>query len=432
VPYKKDTKNEYPNYCKYPSMAVWPARNSVGASGEDALIPNYCYYKSGIVNSENGGVGGIFIPKNSEIIFVTESVLEKTAEKLSKQYGESKRDLFIRLKEILPIGSVLSFYNDKSQKYTARVWAPNDEWVFKWYHKEGNKDEPYSQPNWNDPRTGYGKFIDKWGTLVSFATFILSAILSPFTEGTSLYLWLEFAVEMGVGSAIAIRDIQKGDNIGAFFSLVQSFLPLLKNKKILTGVSSSELRELQEEIINAGINENSTQQQLINFYSNLSVTKPKLQKTLTKIFDQDPYTLTKLSKNLASEVGEGVKNQIMSEMKIMFKRNPNLFKDLNFLDKLWVRELGLNGIVMIIEFASEIALGKKLNNQEKEKLNKIFYKIPETHHEEFYKSFMGNVENIEEILDSKESEDFMTTEDVDMEGLRKYRNSIENYNKTTN
>lgn len=431
-PYVKDTKNEYPNYCKYPSMAVWPVRNSVGASGEDALIPNYCYYKAGIANSEKGGVGGVFIPKNSKISFVTSEVLEKTADRLSKQYGENKRDLLIRLQEILPIGTVLSFYNDDGQRYTSRVWAPNDEWVFKWYHKEGDKNTPYVQPEWVDPRTGYGKFIDKWGTLVSFATFIVSAILSPFTEGTSLYIWYELAIELGIGGAIAIRDIQKGDNIGAFFSLVQAFLPLLKNKKILTGISSSELRELQEEIIRAGINENSTQQELIRFYNNLSTTKPELQKTLTKIFDQDPYTLTKLSKSLAGELGEEVKNQIMREMKIMFKENPNLFKDLNLLDKLWARELGLNGIVMIIELASEIALGKKLNNQEKEKLNKIFYKIPKTHHEEFYKSFMVNVENIDEILESEETEKFLFKGEVSTERIveyQEYLKKIKNQNR---
>jgi len=423
----RDTKNDYPNYCKYPSMAVWPLRNSVKASGEDALIPNYCYYRSGISNSKEGGVGGVFIPKNSEINFATEESLEKTADELSKKYGESKRDLLIRLKEILPIGSVVSFYSDDGQKYNARIWAPNDEWVFKWYHKTGTKDKPYVEPEWIDPRSGFGKIVDKWGTFISFATFIVSALLSPFTEGTSLYIWYELAIELGVGGAIAIRDIQKGDNIGAFFSLAQAFLPLLKNKKILTGISSSELRELQEEIIRAGINENSTQQELISFYNNLSSSKPELQKTLTKIFDQDPYTLTKLSKSLASELGDEVKNQIMNEMKIMFKQNPNLFKDLRLLDKLWARELGLNGVLMIIEFASEIALGKKLNNQEKEKLNKVFYKIPEEHYEEFYKSFMRNVENIDEILDSEETENFITTEDVDMDELHKYRDSIESY-----
>jgi hypothetical protein len=328
------------------------------------------------------------------------------------------------LSKILPIGSVVSFYNDKNEKYVARLWKKGgiDEWVFKWYHKQGERNQPYIQPNWEDPRSGYAKFIDKWGQLMAWTTFIVSAILSPFTGGGSYVLWIELAAELGVGIAVAIRDLQKGDNIGAFFSVLQGILPLLKTTKILTGISELELKELQEEIVRAGINSRSSQQDVIVFYNSLS---PKNQKTLTKIFDQDPYTKVKLSKNISKEIGDDITKQVMNELKIMFEQNPNLLKDLKLLEKLWARELGLNGIVMLIEFASEITLGRKLNNQEKEKLSQIFYKIPESHREEFFKSFMSNSEKLDEIINSEETEKFRTTSEVDMSQLEKYLNYVE-------
>jgi hypothetical protein len=420
----KEDPNKYPKYCKYPSMAVLPSKNSAGASGEDALIPNYCCYKSPRINSVDGGEQIVYIPKDSEISFVTPRAIERTAESFALEYGESKRDLIVHLSKILPIGSVVSFYNDKNEKYVARLWKKGgiDEWVFKWYHKQGEKNQPYVQPTWEDPRSGYAKFIDKWGQLMAWTTFIVSAILSPFTGGGSYVLWIELAAELGVGIAVAIRDLQKGDNIGAFFSVLQGILPLLKTTKILTGISELELKELQEEIVRAGINSRSSQQEVIVFYNSLS---PKNQKTLTKIFDQDPYTKVKLSKNISKEIGDDITKQVMNELKIMFEQNPNLLKDLKLLEKLWARELGLNGIVMLIEFASEITLGKKLNNQEKEKLSQIFYKIPESHREEFFKSFMSNAEKLDEIINSEETEKFRTTSEVDMSQLEKYLNYVE-------
>jgi hypothetical protein len=426
----RDTSNEYPNYCKYPNKAVSPGIKIKGASGKDALIPNYCYYKSPIKNSEKGGITGIFIPKNAEIKFFKEGDILKTLKDISIKYKENERELGINLRTILPIDGVFKFYDDDGEEYIARIYQPetNGDWVFKGYFKSDGITE-YIPPKWEDPRTPYMRFIDEWGTLISFSTFVVSAILTPFTGGGSMALWLEFAIEMGVGTAIAIRDYQKGDNIGAAFSLMQGMLPLLKNSKILTGISKSELKELEEEIVRAGINGNSSQNELISFYDNLATTKPHLQKTLTKIFDQDPYTKLKLSKNLGEALGKQVTDNIMNEMKIMFKENPNMFKDLKFRERLWFRELSLNGIFILLELVAQIVLGRVLNDEEKAKLYQIFTNIPDSHKKDFYLSFISNMENLDTILESEETEKFLFKGKVSTEGIVEYQEYLKSMEK---
>lgn len=417
----EDSKNKYPNYCRYKQYAIFPTKNKQGASGEDTLIDGYCFYKSGIRNSREGGIGGIFIPKNAEIKFITSRTIDNASKVFSEIYGESERDLKIQLEKILPIGSVNKFYDDDGEEYRARVYQPEgyDDWVFKGFYKSDGV-TPYVPPEWVDPRGKYGKFIDEWGQLMQWSIIIASAIASPFTGGGSLAIILEFAVEMGIGLAVGVRDFQKGDNIGAVFSLIQGILPLLKNYKVLTGISRKELKELEEEIIKSGLNESSSQRDLISFYNNLQNSKPEVLKTLTKIFDQDPYTKLKLSKGLTETLGEEAKKQIMKEMRIMFEQTPSMFKKLKLSEKLWARELGLNGIFLILEIALEVVLGRKFNNSEKEKLSKIFAKIPESHRLEFAESFASGIENFDETINSVETNNFLFKGKVDTEALDEY------------
>jgi hypothetical protein len=403
----REEEPKYPSWCRYPDMAILPEKNKVGLSGEDALIDNYCYYPSPIPNTYSKGIGGIFIPKKAEIKFFDYEILNHNVKLLAKKYKENEEKLIDNFIEIFPLGSVHSFKNLSGDTYIPRVQYDDEKraWMFRGYFRDSDK-KPYEQPTFNDSRNEYQKFIDEWGTVLQFATVLITAALAPFTQGTSLYLTVEILAEMGIGVAVAIRDFQKGNNISGFFSILNGALPFLKSTKWLTGISTKEISNLSEKIIASGLNESSSVRDYIRFYRSLS---EKEQVLMTKLFKYDPYSRVKLSKELIKDFGEVLPQVIRKEFESLFKKYPRLYKDISFLKKLPIRELGLNGAILIISIVSEVVLGRKLNDTENKNIKKIYQKIPESHKEEFLKNLIYNSELMPSLLDNKSVDDFQTT-----------------------
>lgn len=397
----------YPSWCRYPDMAILPGKNKVGLSGEDALIKNYCYYPAPIPNTYEGKTTGIFIPQDAEIRFFDSEIINHNVKIFEKKYKETEDGLTKNFINIFPLGSVQSFKNLSGDTYIPRVQYVDEKraWMFTGYFRTSDR-KPYEQPSFVDTRNKYQKFIDEWGTVLQFSTFLISAVLSPFTEGTSMYLYIELMAEIGIGTAVAIRDAQKGDNIAAAFSILSAFLPYLKKTKWLTGISAEEISNLSKKMISSGLNESSSVRDYIRFYRGLEEGE---QKVMTKLFKYDPYSRVKLSKEIISDVGKAVHQGMITEFKNLFKKYPKLYKDIDFIEKLPVRELGLNGVLFLVAITSEVVLGRKLNDTENENIKKIYQKIPESHKEEFLENLIYNSELIPSLLSEKSVDDFQTT-----------------------
>ncbi len=100
-------KRTYPNYCKYPKMAV---------KGFENLIPNYCYYQSPSEYSRERKIVGLWLPYDAEVRFWDIPTLNSFVEQTwnnwhnsGKIKGMTKNELIKNFSEILPVDTVRGF-----------------------------------------------------------------------------------------------------------------------------------------------------------------------------------------------------------------------------------------------------------------------------------------------------------------------------------
>jgi hypothetical protein len=98
---------------------------------------------------------------------------------------------------------------------------------------------------------------------------------------------------------------------------------------------------------------------------------------LSKLLKQDEVNRNKMFKEIGKELGKLSSGKIDDGLKAMIKADPKILKDISFLKRLWVRELGANGLVVAGSMVSELVFGKEWNDSTKQKAQKIYSVIPQ-------------------------------------------------------
>lgn len=401
--YEDKVKATYPNYCSNPKKAV---------KGYENLIPNYCYYQSPSEYSTKTKVVGLWLPYDAEIRFWDIPTLNSFVEQTwnnwhnsGKIKGMTKDSLIKNFSEIFPLDTVRGFdFSGQTYRtvivFDKKEFQEDKKWMFKGYFRKGDELE-YEEPVWVDTRTDYQKFIDNWGTTLQWSAVILTIILGSVSGGAGWALTAEILTEMGLGIAIGLRELEKGENVSAVFSFITGALPMLKLTNMFKGVNPALFDELAQDLAGSVIrNEN----EMLSVYNSLS---PEKQKLFEKIFLQD-----EVSEDLMKEVVRNLRtvdnlnippyistDEIFKLVKSTISNNKDVFKNLKFWDKLWARELTANIVVGVLDITVDATLGRFLNNKEKQAIEWAYAKIPDSHKKEFIYNLALNPESIAGITE---------------------------------
>jgi hypothetical protein len=435
---ENEVRNTYPNYCKYKDKAnPLPEKcgklKKEGQETELELLKQFCYYSApsmgfnektvsktlgitgrSVAVTENGSkTQGYFIPNNAEITFWDIEKIDLFYNQILKRYPNGykskneKQSLLSNISEILPIDSIRNF-TINGNKYTTWLTLPDNGvrgWVFKGFYSENNK-SPYITPSCVDDRNEYQKFIDDWGTTIQWSLVVVTAMLGAATGGATWALTAEILAELGVGIAVGIREAQKGENVSATLSFVTGALPMLKVFRGFRGVKGSAWREISEKLKTTKL---ETQDDYIKYYTELSEDGKLAWNQIVRV---DERSRNALIKEINSEITANLPNIINNEFKLIFKNSPELIKKIPIAKRIWVRELGLNGIVGISALIANLFYGDVLNTQSieidgktvtKEQLDSLFFNCPkELQSELFLNMFMNDKKTVDALANSQD------------------------------
>jgi hypothetical protein len=405
----KDDKNKYPNYCKYPKNAVLPTKNSVGVSGEEALIEGFCFYPP-----------GIYIPVDSEIRFwdiesISSAVDNHLKKQVKKSYREDKDELIRNFSNILPIGSVASFIVGGST-YNTWVTRPSGSplWSFRGYYRSGDN-KPYQSPKWVDSRTNYQRFVDDYGFAIQIAAALATALAGFLTGGAAWVLTAEIVLELGLGVAVGLRELEKGENVSAALSFITGFLPMLKMSKLFRGIPESDFIELSKNLSEAGLTKSSKVDDYVKFYNSLPESQ---QKIMSKLLTQDEITKNLLLKELKTSMADELPKLIIKEFGNIVKSDPKLLKSIPFFEKLWARELSTNSFFIILGTLVNVIWGDKLNAnaEDLKKLKGVYSVVPDELKKEIAFNLISNAEHLDKISETKSFKDIEKLMNIDKTG----------------
>jgi hypothetical protein len=389
----------YPNYCPYKEYAVVPPKNELGAEGGEAIPEGWCYYKTPI--------GGVYIPVSdpefgslTEMGFSSIVTISKQVDKVISQgvEPEDSRDMIInRFSKIFPPGSIISFTLDNLFKYTLRLGKKGDKGMWFASAFRDQNGDVLKQPMIVDNRNELQKFQDEWLVWIQLAAAFGTAILSvyiPIGWGVTI----ELMTELGLGALAAQREFQKGNNVAAASSILIGLLPALKLTKWYRGIDPATFTSLSKKMAGANLNESSTVEDYVKFYNKLN---PNQQKLMTQMLEQDRISRDQMLKEIALKLGKPQKAEFMIDGLVnMAKQNPEVLKDLKVFEKLWARELRAGfGIVVLYKIVKSV-WGKELNNEQKEAIEWVYTKLPETLKKEYLFNLLSNSESLPEIANN--------------------------------
>ena len=402
--------------CPYPDKAIVPPKTMAGDSG---ILQCCCYYPVPAVGTPNKGqVRGMYIPRDSKIEFWDElSDYERASNWYISQWKEKGYDINQdwtdeQVTETFPFGTVKRITNSDGTSYggwVKRSPKPTngifEDFYFIGYFTDGKNPQPFPQEVIEDDRNAYQKFIDDWGSVIQWTTAIVTAVgaifAAPFTYGGSLVLWAELGLELGVGLAVGIREIQKGNDIAGVWSIIFGTLPAYKYIPELKGVAGSTLDELSVAFANSGLSSKSTFSQYLKFYRNLN---PEQRRALDLVIrGGDVQSATRIADDLYSTYAAGFAN--------MWKKNPKLFKPIEVYDRLWARELSANLTTSLAAYLDNYLHPElstindpNLTNEMKDKLDGVFENVPETLKKQMGHLLLEDPDRAIDFLDSEEKE----------------------------
>lgn len=397
----QEESNKYPNWCKYPDKTLPYPKNPEGAEGDDAILKTtggtrFCLYQSPS-RTQEGKIESIPIPENSEIVFWSIPEISRFVDLLTKKYPKTDKELTIsNLSAILPVDTVQGFYvgDDYYSSYITRKSDTNI-WKFGYYRNSKTK-KPYTPPEWVDERSDYQRFVDDYGFAIQIAAALGTAIAGMLTGGAAWVLYAEILIEGGLGLAVGLRDLEKGDNVSSALSFITGFLPMLKLSKVFRGIPNGVFTELSEKLSKAGLTDSSNVNDYVKFYNGLSEPEKMV---MSKLLSQDEITRNALLKELKTTISNDLPKLIIKEFRDMIKKNPELLKDIKFFEKLWVRELSTNLSVGVIALLTELGFGDQLNNKD-EKLDGVYQKIPKSLQKELSYNLLNNPKFAGKIVDN--------------------------------
>jgi hypothetical protein len=399
--------------CSYPDKAIVPPKTLAGNSG---ILECCCYYKIPAIGEENKGqIRGMYIPKDSTIKFFEDF---SDYETLSNWYlGEFKKRGFDinkdwideQVAETFPLGTVKRITNSDGNSYGPFVKRSKtpinggfEKFYFIGYFTDKDR-KPYPEQVIQDDRNEYQRFIDEWGGVIQWTVAGVTAIgalfSAPFTQGGSIALWAELMIEMGIGMAVGLREIEKGNDVAGWFSILFGGLPALKYFPQLKGVKSSTLNELSEAFAKSGLSSKSSPSQYFKFYKRL---RPEARRALDLVIrGGDVQSASKITKNLFIQYEKGFAK--------MWKSSPKLFKPIEVYNRLWVRELAANLTVglagyLVNYFYPELnsVNDPKLTQEMKDKLDGVFENVPEELKKQMGHFIISNPEQAQSFLNDEE------------------------------
>jgi len=425
-PKKKDEliewRDNYPNQCKYKDKALMP--KPVGnLSVKESLIKGYCLYPS--------PNGSLWVPASSEVDFWDMQRLKKLIDKKinERDSGESfftgmtDQNIQTVVMGLFPMGTIAEFnVGDRlvsgamTRKSVAEPTVSDYSYKGMYYFVPNSTGvvEPYIQPKREDERSDWDYFIDKYGIWAQLGTAALFAVISMATGGVGgiLLLATEIAVEGALGYAIAQREWEKGNEAAGWFELIFGLTPFLKVSKLLKGVSSAQVSSIIQKMKSANLPLNATPDELMTFYKTLSETEQEI--------------FSKMLKDVTDEVTEGQMKQALGKKLIddlyrTVKKNPDLFKDIKWWQKVVWKEGLINGAVLVSQLVYESIYNEPLSEEEKEKIKGVYTVIDSSLEEKLGNQIIYELaskpENIKSLKDNidviapKVAKELITTKD---------------------
>ena len=409
-PYKKEGpsdellkwREEYPSQCKYPNKVI-KHPNSGNLSEEESLIQGFCYYPVAS-RTNKGGVTGVWVPYDSEIKFWDiESLGKLTNKKIKeKESGDSfwstipVGTIQKTITGLIQVGTIENFFvgERKVNLYLSKPtgsFSPSDISIAGLYYKDTRK--PYKEPKTVDTRTTMDFLIDEYGTAAQIATAVAFAAASVLTGGLGglALLAVEIAVEGTLGALVAQREWEKGNEVGAGFELLFGLTPMVKGMKLFRGLSQSQVDNIVKKMGEAGLTAQSTTDELVTFYRGLGETEKEVFSRMIKD-TSDELTESSVKKLLGKQLTEEVYDYA--------KKNPEIFKDLKWFQKVWAREGAVNGGLLLLNLAYEVILGTPMTEQEKMEVKGVLTVIPEELQQHFQQQMLKSPENLQKFREN--------------------------------
>ena len=412
----------YPFCCRHKDIATIPPEGKEFLHWDETKKMGYCYYK-------DGRGYGINLRSDDEIFFtdvpvifnmvmaISEKFKENDYELLKTDIGQNPKLQFLiktktdegtdllkarnesikeyfneTLNRVLPINSIYRFKLKSGRDYSVGLTLNElGEIMLNWYFdSEGS---PYEMPKFEDHRTGYQKFVDEWGALISIVVAVGAGIA---TGGLgAIGVLIEVAVDLGLSTAIAIRELQRGENVQAFFTMLFPLIPALKLRGAFRGITKEGLEKAFTALKNSGLTNTSTAEDYVAFLTRLSETDPETAKLVAMTMKYDDVTKYILKK----ELPDMVKNNVIKQLEQTIRNNPNIIKNVKFWKGPIGKELKYAGGLVLINIIANIVLGPIFDDEKKKKLSEINSIIPKKHQEEFYINMGMNMDLVPKFLD---------------------------------
>lgn len=398
--------------CKYPNKAQKPPSID-GVSGPDAMIPGFCFYLASS-NENPGQVVGVWVPNASEINWldvadISEFVDRKISTKDLSSFWSGFTDDQIQsiVTKNLVVGTIHNFNvgNRKVSGWLTKTggsFDPSDVKYKGLFYTDDGKS--YQGPSWEDRRTDWDKLVDEYATAAQIFTAVAFVALSIATGGIGgvALLATEIAIEGTLGAIIAQREWEKGNKVAAGAELLFGLTPWLKAVPGIRALKPGVVKSLTGKMGKAGLKAGSSVDDIVTFYRGLT--------------EAEQQAFTRLVKDTSDELSEAAVKKALGkalteEVYDYVRKNPDVFKDLSWYQKLWAKELGVNGILMVSNIAYQAYFGKDLTQEEKNNLQGIFLKMPEDVAKNVTMQILSNPETTEKFVESS-SEMLQSLEEV--------------------
>lgn len=426
----KDKSQEYPNYCKYPKLAVDVSQDVADAYTDSETGLKYCKYTRPQYKVENSVKVGIWIPSDSEIAFSTYEFLANYSNSIFEKYHQgtntTKKKIINNLVRIFPLDTVVRFKSSIGN-YNAviqldKVGSMKDEqWIFMGYRLEGSQTKWYEEPE--DTRTQMEIFADNFSWWKQLAVAILATWIGSYLGGATWGIAMEIFVNLGIGALVAWREWTKGQNIGMAMSIILSLLPFAQLRKSYRGINQTVLNELIEDLSKVEL---KTTDDVINYYNSIS-NSPEKQKAFTQIFSSDDLTKKELETALREVIQDP--KAFTKFVSSQVRGNKDKFYDIKFWKTVTGKDLKWVGVIFLADIAAEQILGRYLNDEEKRKLEEMYVKIPDSHKLEFLRNIVSKEGLIDVMYErsKKVSKDRKVKMEKWAEDNQKYLLGKENY-----
>jgi hypothetical protein len=419
----------YPRCCKYKDIVTdsrIPKENTPFAvTGDNGKGFGYCHYK------DKRGLQ-LWIPSNASVNFLDNSSRNEMKKMIVKKMFENNNKLFHRtvaqaksfkdikiedvgystkmlsltepyleniLNNLLPDGTISSFSFGGNTYSMYLVFEWDTEFQFGWYT---NNNVNYKEPEFIERRTGYQKFIDDYGVLISILSMLGAAVLTAFTGGAMWALYLELFIESTTGIALALRDFEKGENLMGFASLLMGGASFLKLTSAFRGVDPKLLVSAGKYIKQYNP-KNETQFRSMMYY--LLKNDPEVAKIIQKAMTLDDYSLNIILR----ELNRNIRKDTIKNLKSVLEKNPRLTQNIKFWEKLWARDIstqfGIGGLGLAL---NNTPLADMLNDKQKQSIKWVETIIPKQHlifitydmvnNEQFAKNMTEQIGIIEQVI----------------------------------